>query len=182
LQQPEINTDRLLLRRFSLADAAEVRRLANNYAVAGATLEMPYPYEPGTAENWIGSHRRKWQFRDSAAYAVTLAETDVLLGAVSLTWINRSMAELGYWIGEPYWGNGYCSEAVRALIGFAFEQLDIDRIIAEHWRRNPASGRVMEKAGMRRFGSRFKKDRQRRRAELQIYEIRRAGRAGVAAD
>lgn len=182
LEQPDLKTERLLLRPFTPADAADVQRLANNDAVSGPTLNMPYPYEPGIAEKWISAHRRDWEFRTSAVYAVTLTDTSLLLGTVSLTWINRSMAELGYWIGEPYWGNGYCSEAVEALIGCAFEKLGIEKIVAEHWRANPASGRVMQKAGMRHAGSRRKKDRHRKPGDLESYEIRKPVRATMSAD
>lgn len=171
MRQPELKTDRLLLRAFSLADAADVHRLANNYAVSRTTLNMPYPYQPGTAEKWIGGQRRSWECRDSATFAVTLGESGALLGAVTLTWINRSTAELGYWIGEPYWRNGYCSEAVRAVIEFGFERLGLHKILAEHLRDNPASGKVMLNAGMRHIGSARKKNRDRAPAEMDIYHI-----------
>ena len=61
-------------------------------------------------------------------------------------------AELGYWIGKPYWGQGYCTEAARATLDFGFEQLGLNRIFAHHFARNPASGRVMQKIGMTREG------------------------------
>ena len=170
--QPQIETPRLLLRRFEPADAADVRRLADNYSLARHTLKIPHPYLPGVADNWIAGHARLWELRTSGTWAITLAADQTLLGAITLTWINRTRAELGYWIGEPYWGNGYCSEAARALIEFGFEQLELKRIIAEHLRNNPASGRVMQKAGMRHAGSVRKLDRNRRKAEMEIYEIR----------
>jgi len=64
--------------------------------------------------------------------------------------INRkhSNGELGYWIGKPFWGKGYCTEAARALIVVCFETLELNRVHAHHVDGNPASGRVMEKAGM----------------------------------
>ena len=92
-----------------------------------------------------------------------------------MAWINRTRAELGYWVGEPYWGNGYCSEAACALIDFGFEQLELKQIIAEHLRNNPASGRVMRKAGMQHIGSARKPDRERRKTDMEIYEIRAQG-------
>lgn len=174
MEQAEIITDRLLLRPFEPDDAAAVRELANNLAVSGTTLNIPFPYPPGTAEKWISTHRRNFELRTSAIYAITLAESAVLLGTITLTWINRTQAELGYWIGEPHWNRGYCSEAVGGLIEFAFEFFEISKIVAEHLRVNPASGRVMQKAGMRRIGSRCKKDRDGNPAQMDIYEIRKA--------
>jgi len=58
-------------------------------------------------------------------------------------------AELGYWIGVPYWSNGYCTEAARALVTYGFEELELDSVQARHLVENPASGRVMNKLGMR---------------------------------
>ncbi len=173
MEQAEITTGRLRLRPFEAADADAVRRLAGNDAVSRTTLNIPHPYPPGDAEKWIATHPRNRALRSSACYAITLAENGVLLGSITLTWINRTLAELGYWIGEPHWNKGYCSEAVRALIEFAFEHLEISKIVAEHLPDNPASGRVMQNAGMVRVGSRRKKDRDGNPAELQIYEIRK---------
>jgi ribosomal-protein-alanine N-acetyltransferase len=174
VEQAEIATGRLRLRPFEPGDADAVRVLADNDAVSRTTLNIPHPYPAGEAEKWIASHARKRELRDSMSYAITRAESGVLLGAVTLTWINRSLAELGYWIGEPHWNNGYCSEAVRALVEFAFERLEISRIVAEHLALNPASGRVMQKAGMLRVGSRRKQDRDGNPADLEIYEIRKS--------
>lgn len=170
--QPEIETPRLLLRRFTLDDTEDVSRLANNYNVSRTTLTLPYPYEAGVAAQWIGSHARLWELRTCGTWAISLSATQTLVGAITLTWINRTRGELGYWIGESYWGNGYCSEAARALIDFGFEHLGMIRIVAEHLRSNPASGRVMAKAGMCHVGSRRKRDRHRRMADMEIYEIR----------
>ena len=72
-----------------------------------------------------------------------------LIGAVGLRLeLDDRRAELGYWIGKPYWNQGYCTEAARAAIQFGFEQLELNRIFANHFVRNPASGRVMQKLGM----------------------------------
>jgi ribosomal-protein-alanine N-acetyltransferase len=170
--QPQIETARLMLRCFTRRDAEAVRRLADNYSVARHTLNIPHPYPVGVADEWIAGHARLWELRTSGTWAITIAAEGTLVGAITLTWINRTRAELGYWIGEPYWGSGYCSEAARALIEFGFERLELKRIIAEHLRDNPASGRVMQKAGMRHTGSRRRADRNRRKTDMEIYEIR----------
>jgi RimJ/RimL family protein N-acetyltransferase len=64
----------------------------------------------------------------------------------------HARGELGYLIGKRYWGRGYCTEAVRAALRYAFNELKLNRVFAEHFSRNPASGRVMQKTGMRYEG------------------------------
>jgi RimJ/RimL family protein N-acetyltransferase len=177
VEQAEIRSARLLLRPFEPADAEAVRKLADDFAVSRSTLNIPYPYPRGAAERWIASHRRNWELRTSASYAITLAGPDLLLGAVTLTSIHRRLAELGYWTGSAHWNRGYCSEAVGAIIDFAFERLGITKIVAEHLRGNPASGRVMQKVGMRYVGSRRKPDRGGNPAAMEIYEISKSSPA-----
>jgi RimJ/RimL family protein N-acetyltransferase len=77
-----------------------------------------------------------------------------LLGSISLHISQQdARAEVGWWIGVPYWNRGYCTEAARALLGYGFETLDLNRIQGRHLARNPASGRVMIKIGMRYEGT-----------------------------
>lgn len=104
--QPILVTDRLLLRPFTLADASMVQRLAGEYAVASSALEIPYPYPDGVAEAWIATHRPGFERGVHAIYAVT-CDGD-LVGAAGLVEIDRDhrRAELGYWMGRPYWGRG----------------------------------------------------------------------------
>ncbi len=163
-RQPILETARLLLRPFRLADADEVRRLAGDRAVADTTLKIPHPYEDGMAEKWISNHRDWFERRQQAIFAVTLRQpyavassealpAGTLLGAMGLQLALPDLrAELGYWIGKPYWNHGYCTEAARAVLQFGFEQLDLNRIFAHHFVRNPASGRVMQKLGMTHEG------------------------------
>jgi RimJ/RimL family protein N-acetyltransferase len=76
-----------------------------------------------------------------------------LVGAVGLTvQTQHKRAELGYWIGKPWWGQGYCTEAGCAVLNFAFRTLRLNRVLAYHLSRNPPSGRVMQKLGMRHEG------------------------------
>jgi RimJ/RimL family protein N-acetyltransferase len=150
---PHIETRRLLLRPFELADAPEVQRLAGDRAIADTTLNIPHPYEDGFAEQWIETHRPKFEAREVMTLAVTLRDTGALIGAMSLK-INSAfdMAELGYWIGKPFWNRGYGTEAAIATVEYGFDDLDLNRIHANHLARNPASGRVMQKIGMTHEG------------------------------
>ena len=150
--QPSLETKRLRLRPFTPADAAEVQRLAGDPLVAATTLTIPHPYPNGAAEEWIASHGSGWASGRKAVYAVTMAEGR-LVGAVSLALTPaHASAELGYWIAAGAWGRGYATEAAAALCGYAFDALSVHRIEARHFLHNPASGRVMEKLGMRHEG------------------------------
>jgi RimJ/RimL family protein N-acetyltransferase len=152
-EQPVLRTERLVLRPFSVDDAPAVEVLAGAAEVADTTLHIPHPYPPGAAEQWIGTHARDWASGTGATYAVTAADTGEVMGAIGLTIAPaHARAELGYWIGVPYWNRGYCTEAGRAMLRLAFGSLALHRVQARHLTRNPASGRVMQKLGMRPEG------------------------------
>jgi RimJ/RimL family protein N-acetyltransferase len=153
--QPILSTTRLVLRPFRLEDASEVQRLAGEREVAATTFRIPHPYPDGAAEEWINSLAPRYEQGETVAFVITRAEDGALLGAIGLD-ITREheRAELGYWIGKPYWGNGYCTEAARAVAQYAFEVLGLNRIAATHFAHNEASGRVMRNIGMTYEGHR----------------------------
>ena len=153
VEQPSLQTERLLLRPFVLADAADVQRLAGEREIAAFTTNIPHPYEDGVAEQWIGTHQEAFEQGRAAHWAIVLRDRGLLIGAIGLS-IQRehARAEMGYWIGRPYWGRGYCTEAARAVLRYGFTVLGLNRIYAAHMRSNPASGRVMQKIGMRYEG------------------------------
>lgn len=152
-RQPTLETPRLLLRPFRMADADDVQRLAGDRAVADTTLNVPHPYEDGLAEKWISNHRDWFERGEQAVFAIVLRPEITLIGTVGLQ-ISRDdqRGELGYWVGKPYWNLGYTTEAARAVVAFGFEQLELNRICAHHFARNGASGRVMQKLGMTHEG------------------------------
>jgi [ribosomal protein S5]-alanine N-acetyltransferase len=151
---PRLTTARLVLRPLTLADAPDVQRLAGERDVAETTATIPHPYPDGAAETWIATHPDRYARGDGVVFGITRAEDGVLLGVIGLE-IKAEMqrAELGYWIGKPYWNHGYCTEAAQAVVRFAFEVLGLRRVFANHFGRNAASGRVMQKAGMRHEGT-----------------------------
>ncbi len=154
LVQPDLTTDRLRLRAFLVTDAEAVAALAGHEAVARDTLNIPHPYDPADAEEWIASHPGQFARRDAVTYAVTRLEDGALVGAVGLILDGENdAAELGYWIGRDHWGKGYATEAARAVVGWAFRSLDVHRIHASHFPRNPASGQVLRKLGMTHEGT-----------------------------
>lgn len=151
--QPELTTERLRLRAFRPADADRVTALAGEREIARNTLNVPHPYERRDAEEWIAAHRGQMERREAATFAITLLGEPVVIGAVGLILdAGNDAAELGYWIGKPYWGRGYASEAARAVVAWGFRELELNRIHASHFPRNPASGAVLRKIGMRHEG------------------------------
>ena len=150
-----LKTQRLILRPFSLEDAPDVQRLAGHPEIAKTTGAVPHPYEDGMAEEWIGLHEGWRNDGVNHVFAATLMETGDLVGAMDLVVRkNHHSGILGYWVGVDYWNKGYCTEGVAALLQLGFQQLNLNRISADHMGYNPSSGRVMEKNGMKKEGVR----------------------------
>jgi ribosomal-protein-alanine N-acetyltransferase len=146
---PTLETGRLVLRPFTLADASELQRLVGEREIADTTLNIPHPYEDGMAEAWIGTHHSAFEAHETVTLAVEARDVGQLVGAIGLRLhLANESAEIGYWIGRVYWNRGYCTEAARAMLDYAFRDLMLNRVHAAHLSRNPASGRVMSKVGM----------------------------------
>lgn len=171
MEQAVIETERLLLRPFKNEDAKDIQKLAGNTKVSEKTRNIPYPYKDGIAEKWISNLAVSWKNGTGATYAVTDKISNTLLGTVSLVEINGEEGKLGYWMGEPYWCKGYCTEAARALVQYAFSNMGIETVGAEHLSSNPASGRVMQKIGMRHIRQTQKLDRKGQMVNMEIYEL-----------
>ena len=152
---PILQTERLILRSFTLGDAADIQCLAGERAVASTLTNMPHPYEDGMAEEWMRACSDKFKKDEALNFAVTRRTDKRLIGGIQLRLEQENeRAELGYWIGKPYWNHGYATEAARAVVAYCFEVLKLNRIYAYHFTRNSASGRVLEKIGMRYEGCR----------------------------
>lgn len=154
--QPTLDTSRLILRPFFFSDAQAVQSLASARAIAATTLYIPHPYEDGIAEAWIETHRPRFETDEAVTFAIVSRADKKLIGAMGIlrhARINSHLGELGYWIGHPFWNQGYCTEAARAVVEFGFDRWRLERIFAEHFISNPPSGRVMEKIGMRKEGT-----------------------------
>lgn len=147
--QPTLHTPRLILRPFDLADAPAVHALASAREIADTTVAIPHPYEEWMAVDWINTHEGGFDRGISVHFALTLQESGELVGAVGMEIEpEHDRSEIGYWVGVPYWRRGFCTEAVGAVLEYGFQFKDLNRIYAVHFKRNPASGRVMQKNGM----------------------------------
>ena len=151
--QPTLTTDRLTLRPFLADDAFDIERLAGVREIADTTLTIPHPYPHGAAAEWILTHAPAWQKGTAATFAVVEKDGGRLVGVASLMIKSEHRrAELGYWIALDRWNQGYATESNQCLVDFGFEVLGLHRIEARHFLRNPASGRVMLKLGMKAEG------------------------------
>jgi len=152
-QMLTITTARLVLRPFDITDAQRISELCNNYNIYKSTLTLPYPYPIESALAWIPTHEDNFKNDRLYEFALTDKTTGELYGAMSLS-NNKTHknGEVAYWVGEEYWGNGYATEALKALITFAFTEKGYHKVWGRFFDSNPSSGRVMQKAGMVKEG------------------------------
>ncbi|MBX7139335.1 MAG: GNAT family N-acetyltransferase [Oligoflexia bacterium] len=145
-----LKSARLLLRSFAASDASRVQQLASDPEVALRTANIPYPYPIGGALAWIEAQARALTESSTNTWAVCrIAEQD-LIGAIELVLApSRFEGAVGYWIGRPFWNQGYASEALKLVLDFGFSSLKLQTIAAQFVDRNKASGRVMEKCGLK---------------------------------
>ena len=146
---PVLETARLKLRPYSEPDIAELVPLIGAREVAATTLRIPHPYTEQDARDFLvllQEPGRIW-------LAITLRDDGRQIGGVGLRVDEQHQhAELGYWLGAPYWGKRYAAEAAREMLRYGFEDLQLHRVFASHFKHNPASGRILKKLGMRHEG------------------------------
>ena len=146
----KLETGRLILRQLEPGDAAEIQRRIDDVDIARNTLTIPHPYTLADAEQWLAMQEEK---RNDVVFGITLREGGTIAGVIGIVLKPEDdRGEIGYWITREFQGQGLASEAVSAAIDYGFEALGLNRIEAAHFSRNPASGRVMEKCGMRHEG------------------------------
>ena len=147
---PVLRTARLTLRPFKAEDAPRIQELASAREVALNTLRIPHPYPDGAAEEWIASQPAK----EATGFFNFAIDDGQFVGSCGLI-VNRDddLAEIGYWIGVPYWGRRYASEAAAELVRYGFEEMGLNRIFAAYFARNAASGSVLRKIGMKHEGT-----------------------------
>ena len=142
-----LQTERLRLRRPTLADVKAIAGLANDRRVAENTRRLPHPYSQDHAIEFV---RATANDRHDIAF---LIEHDfVPIGMVGISWNNRDAPELGYWLGFEHWGQGFGTEAARATIDYFFEENDHDQLFAGARVTNPRSRNILEKCGFQWSG------------------------------
>ena len=145
---PVLETERLILRAPKLEDAKHVAALANDRRIAENTRRIPHPYSRADAEDFIATANAP---RGDINFLIT-THAGIPVGACGIATHDDSVPEIGYWMGVKHWNRGYGTEAVRAVIDFAFTELDHESLCAGARVTNPASRRILEKCGFQWTG------------------------------
>jgi RimJ/RimL family protein N-acetyltransferase len=173
-----IETERLTLRPVERGDCTRVAQFLADTDVARMTASAPSPYPPVAAEGWLMLMRARAPLGEDFVFAIELeGEGDGLIGVMSAH--KRAARRIvGYWLGKPYWGRGYASEALLAFVDAA-EVMGV--LEADHFVDNPASGRVLEKAGFEPTGVVEPSFSMARGAKFPVRRMKRAPRVSPVA-
>ena len=169
-----IDTDRLLLRAPIAADAEPIAALMENWNVASWLVRVPFPYRIEHAAAWV---ERSIQERAAGVgwpYLIVRRDNNVLMGCMDISIESDArIGTLGYWLGEPFWGSGYATEAAKAVIGFAFDILKLSEVNASALPDNERSMRVLKKAGMTHVGREVEDTVERGRVDVEAFALQR---------
>jgi ribosomal-protein-alanine N-acetyltransferase len=146
-----ITMDEYIIRDWKIADAQSIAKYANNRKIwINLRDAFPHPYSLQDAESFISRVAEK---NPATVFAIaTQAEAIGSIGLMPGKDVHRYTAEMGYWLAEPFWGEGIMTQAVKSLTAYAIHDLRLHRIYAEPYATNPASAKVLEKAGFKREG------------------------------
>jgi RimJ/RimL family protein N-acetyltransferase len=145
-----IRTERLTLRPLRLSDAGPISLHASDPRVARMTASIPHPFPPGAAEAFIEGTNSGRRAEEVWAVDATPSDGEELIGVIGF---KPGPAEIGYWVGPPYWGSGYATEAVTAMVSHLLSARGLARVEATVFTDNAASGAVLAKAGFREVGT-----------------------------
>jgi RimJ/RimL family protein N-acetyltransferase len=142
-----LETERLLLRRPTLADVKAIARLADDRRIAENTRRLPHPYSQDHAIEFV-----RGTAGDDRGTVFLIENNHTPIGMVGVDWREPEAPELGYWLGVEYWGHGFGTEAARAVIDFTFEEFDVEQLVAGARVSNPSSRNILEKCGFQWSG------------------------------
>jgi len=148
--QPSLQTERLRLRPFVAEDAEVLHALASEREIADTTQSIPHPYSLTAVKSWIVNLPRYFEMRSAVHFAASLRDSRELVGCVLLRDLDRvnAAAEIEFWIGKSWWGQGYASEATREVVRFGFSELSLHRITARILARDEKSAHVLDNLAM----------------------------------
>ncbi len=148
---PIIETPRLTLRALQHDDLAEFVLLLDNWNISRWLSRVPYPYMLQDGENWLKLTQSKWRRQNEMALVAVARDSGKIIGGGSLFFVD---GEIGYWIGEPYWGRGYATEITLAFMDYAFTKTPLVEVFSAVMPGNEKSIAVQRKAGMTNIGMR----------------------------
>ena len=151
---PTLETDRLLLRRLELADAPDIQALLDNPEVIGNLIDTTPLYTLNDAETMIKLTHAAYDEDNGIAFAITRKSDQSLVGYCELELRTKHQrGKITYWIGRPFWWQGYATEAAKCVVRFGFEDLKLNRVFAYVLIDNSASAGVLKKAGLQLEGT-----------------------------
>lgn len=150
---PRVETERLVLRPPRLQDLPACAELLGDYAVAGMLSQVPHPYDLEAGRQRLARSVARWDdWKAADDLAFHVDHDGRLIGGLGFKKL-QATPEIGYWLGRPFWGKGFMSEAVHAALGWLFAEFDPAVVACEAMRENEASLHVARKAGFRQVGT-----------------------------
>ncbi len=179
---PPIETERLVLRRLEMNDAQDIYEYGRDPEVARHVLWEPYE-TVSECRSYIRTMQRRYRAGEPSSWGIEIKGAGRVVGTIGYMWYQEehSSAEVGYSLARDQWNRGLMTEALQAVIAHSFEALHLNRVEAQHELTNPASGRVMEKCGMRYEGVLRERLRNKSRyVDVALYAILRSDYAAQA--
>ncbi|GJM61050.1 GNAT family N-acetyltransferase [Persicobacter diffluens] len=153
---PLLKGPKIHLKKPSHQDIPRICELLNEKEVSAYTLFIPHPYQEKDAVFWLNMGHQGLTNQNQFIFGIYKNDNGEFIGGIDLRLERRhKKGELGYWLGKPFWNQGLMTEALELIISWAMEDLKVNKVIALHDINNPASGRVMEKAGMQKEATLF---------------------------
>jgi ribosomal-protein-alanine N-acetyltransferase len=143
-----IETERLILSELKKEDLSLVIDYLQDKVFSEYTSNIPYPYTREDAELWLKITMETYEQKKGVTFAIR-DKTETIIGAIGLTDEGSDKAQMGYWMAKKFWNKGYITEAAKAMVESGFKELGFNKIYATHFLHNPASGKVMQKIGMK---------------------------------
>lgn len=169
-----IDTDRLMLRSPIIDDAVAISPLLANWDIVHWLVRVPFPYRYEHAISWIERSIAERKAGVGFPFVIIRRDDNRLIGSVDLSIEeDSSCGMLGYWLGADFWGEGYATEAAKAVVDFAFDRLDLREVNASVLPENERSVRVLEKAGLSYVDRRPEDTVERGRVETEFFAARR---------
>ncbi len=163
------------MRSPTAADAPRISELIGSWDIARWLVRVPYPYRINHAIAWVERSNQERAAAMGWPFIMVRLEDQTIIGSMDLSLEpDRITGALGYWIGEPYWNQGYATEAARAVIDFAFDTLALETVTASALPDNARSIRVLEKAGLSYVDSRPEETAERGRVDTDFFALTRS--------
>ena len=138
----------IALRPIEKTDLETIAKLANDRDIAKTTARLPYPYTVTDAKTWVD-----YVLSTESEHVFAIAEKKTMMGVIGLVHEpEHNRAELGYWLGKPYWNKGIATVSAEMMLGYAFGVLRVNKVYAHVFSANPASAKVLEKNGFKLEG------------------------------